>query len=377
MDRYYWYSFNLQKALAGTLVGLPATPNFTIPTSSGSSSEGTSADGGGDTDGDGETTDTGTTQPVFADSDLTFTGIVTGGPDPYYHVSLNGHKTDFDANGRIVACASLPEAIGKTLYLIEAELQQSIGATRADDAFVITKLTPRDQFAMQALSSMLAVMKRTDTFTDAAMLSICRTAYRWGEAMLAVATSKRDADDVDTTTTPTTTDDTSQQSGDGDTGTSPASDTGATMIAQAIDNLRNATLKIDNPSGEVLDTTGGGGALSFDQLPGELASDDYPFNYVLVFNTNQINAPDIPRVTRTDELLKRLKALDSQGAWLRTEGGVSNGLYIAGINTFLNAYEDEIVDRLKSYWRHNITEAIEDCCQTNNLTIPQIAYTDI
>ena len=167
---YTWKEFNLDDAIAGTLVGIK---NAQKP------------------------------------YDLSMTGKIYAltrfsGGGGLFRVSFDGYIVESDLEGKVTSCKPSNAAIeGSQLQMVTAEMGNngSVGSTvtRGDgsekyETVDINDLNPRDHFAMNALTAMLVHTDHPETFDDATCLMYSRAAYRWAQAMMIAAADSREVE---------------------------------------------------------------------------------------------------------------------------------------------------------------------------------------
>lgn len=284
MSTYNWNNtFSLQLALAGTAVGLPMTEDYSTEPS------------------------------VEQSANISLTGMLVRDrtyADAGYRASLGTAPVWCNANGLITHSPSQPDFVGKTLWLVTATIDQTTSArqTRAggESEATVAAVTPRDEFAMRALDSILRATPNVDLCDDAVMLSICRNAYRWANAMMLVAANNRDADAASAS---------SSASVDVSNGT--ATEKLLKSIATSIDALKtqtqtntaaltSATIKIDNPANDKFEVDGAGaGSINRTDLNDTAAT----LTDIVVFNSAIGNAP--LRITKANLVTALIAALDA------------------------------------------------------------------
>lgn len=193
-----------------------------------------------------------------------------------YIVSHNGINYTFDTSGKCLDRGME----GVTLRQVEATIQSTSGtaATRGSgEEVTLAALEPRDQFAISILNSLIPLLNKPESMDDANILQWCTMAYKWAQGMLVASANAR------------------KLSGGGTAGGSVSVDTSELQTASdkllnnlvaavaslkqqlAINNSNETTrqaagiklqevVKIDNPDGDKLEVSGGGGSLSFDSL---------------------------------------------------------------------------------------------------------------
>lgn len=167
---YNWKQFNLDDAIAGTLVGIKNPSKSYDLTLTGSLYDLTRfSEGGG-----------------------------------YFNVRFDGSTVKADLNGVVISCTPSHQLVYKEqqLMLVTSSMGDngSTGSTvtRGDgsekyETVEITDLEPRDHFAMNALNAMLIHADHPETFDDATCLMYSRAAYRWAQAMMIAAADAREA----------------------------------------------------------------------------------------------------------------------------------------------------------------------------------------
>lgn len=166
---YTWSTFNLQDALAGTLVGFKKTNNW----------------------------------------DLSETGLLKYVGSKYM-VVINGHNLEISSSGAILN--STPSGYSGTLQMVTASMG-STGAVGTDITrssgesgdghnaiAVLNNIEPRDQFAVQVLNAMLINADHPESFDDAKCLMFSRAAYRWAQAMMIAAADSREGESTEPST---------------------------------------------------------------------------------------------------------------------------------------------------------------------------------
>lgn len=165
---YSWLSFNLQTALAGTLVGLPDS----------------------DTDSENIGKKTGILRRTSSNSYTRYTVTIDG--DDYY----------IGESGLVVSCSD-PSKVGTNKYLkmcivklaATSGSQQSL--TRGEEAgykstISLANLEVRDTFAVYALQSLLSHCEGNPIYyDDANILSVCAASYRWAQGMMQASADAR------------------------------------------------------------------------------------------------------------------------------------------------------------------------------------------
>lgn len=387
---YTWSEFDLDAALAGMLVGFK------------------------NSDIDGGSHDT---------ANLDYTGKLmrdtsnTGTP---YKITIGGIPMWVNSSGVVKICANSTFA-NKTLYIITAEISQSVGTsqplTKADegyeDVITISSLEPRDQFAMHTLNTLLAKLDHPETFDDASIMQICAAAYRWANGMMQAAADVRKAIvasggtpsstlDVDTSeltnsekllyNIKVSLDDLKTQQNTNATANNGKMDTLATKleniksqqqtmntnistVGTKIDDLKaqtatnttnrnNATLKIDNPSGDTFDVNGaGGGVVNIDEL---LTYSGTPretgMSNILGFvnKASKWTLGEMPIKGSTGSLLSQIEAAqaDSTNNSAYYWLRKSGNTVITGISDFLGVYSQDIYNDQKANWRADIVKAV-------------------
>lgn len=158
-----WTTFDLERSKKGTLVGLEQTnPN-----------------------------------------DISMTGLlhVENGSQPPYRVALNGKTVWCNEDGVIKKSPDNASLVNQTLKNFSVDLSQdpTIVITRSGcGTTTMSSTTPRDQFAMEVLQSIINQTKGAPDLDDAAMLHAANTAYRWAQAMMFAASSYRLDDEHNT-----------------------------------------------------------------------------------------------------------------------------------------------------------------------------------
>lgn len=158
-----------------------------------------------------------------SDYDLSNTGVLI--PDKTLPLAnqktvINGVTLWINDLGAVVETMPHNDAIiGQTVLMVHATMQTTYGTrqaiTRSVDANQLTEsnvasLEPRDHFALQALTAMLAQLPRPETADDANILAVCRAAYRWAQGMMIAAADARAAVTQDAASRPTESEQSSQ-----------------------------------------------------------------------------------------------------------------------------------------------------------------------
>ena len=181
---YNWVEFNLDDALAGTLVGFRQ--------------------------GDGT-----------ADYDLSKTGRLSLGPGyENFNVNINGIKLIVDKDGNVLATnpyyadwspvttgeGEQAETTYKQLQMVTTEMgtESAVGgqATRTrgntgqstTGKVTITSMEPRDQFAVRAMQTMIGKLDHPEALDDASMLMYAYASYKWAQAMVLAMADSRNTD---------------------------------------------------------------------------------------------------------------------------------------------------------------------------------------
>ena len=166
---YNWISFNLQDALAGTLVGFRQTDAYDLSKT----------------------------------GNLTIDGTWSSPP---YKVVIEGVTLRISGDGEIVSSSPTSAYVGQTLQMVTAEMgsEGSVGSSVTRSAgssgeghtatAVISTMEPRDHFAMNVLNSMLVHMENPEAKDDATMLMYSRAAYKWAQAMMIAAADSREGE---------------------------------------------------------------------------------------------------------------------------------------------------------------------------------------
>lgn len=184
---YTWTTFNLDDALAGTLVGFQQS--------------------------DGTTT---------IDYDISKTGRLLKGPGyTDFNVNINGIKLIVDKDGNVLATnpyyepwspvttgeGEQAETTYKQLQMVTTEMGDvgSVGgkATRTRGStsgqsgptdVTITSMEPRDQFAVRAMQTMMERIDHPEALDDASMLMYAYASYKWAQAMVLAMADSRNTD---------------------------------------------------------------------------------------------------------------------------------------------------------------------------------------
>lgn len=171
---YVWSTFDLDSALAGTLVGIQQ----------------------------------------LNPSDLSKTGKLmreTSFKATPYKVIIDGYPIWVNENGLVKVCSANPDLVNNVyLKMVTATIATTQG-TRAitrssggtEDVVTVTTFEPRDQFAIQAMSALMAKLDHPENYDDAGILQVCQASYRWAKGMLQAAADAR-ADDPTPSPVPST-----------------------------------------------------------------------------------------------------------------------------------------------------------------------------
>lgn len=162
---YNWTLFNLDDALAGTLVGFAVTGKA---------------------------------------YDLSYTGTLTR-KGAAYEVKFAGYTLKVQYDGKVTEVAPANASwLNQTLQMVTTtmgdtgavggNITRSSGSsgTGYNDVAVLTNIEPRDQFAVNVLNAMLIHADHPESFNDARCLMYSRAAYRWAQAMMIAAADSRE-----------------------------------------------------------------------------------------------------------------------------------------------------------------------------------------
>ena len=164
---YNWISFNLQDALAGTLVGFMQTDAYDLSKT----------------------------------GNLTIDGVWSAPP---YKVVIEGVTLRIDKDGKVVYSTPTSAYVGQTLQMVTTVMgsEASVGSSVTRSAgssgeghtatAVLSTMEPRDHFAMNVLNAMLHHMEIPEAKDDATMLMFSRAAYKWAQAMMIAAADSRE-----------------------------------------------------------------------------------------------------------------------------------------------------------------------------------------
>lgn len=320
---YTWSDFDLQAALAGTVVGFPDNNN--------------------DSENIGKKT---------GKLRRNMTNVYTK-----YVVTINGNTCYINEDGVVAFCANSTYK-DKVLKMCEARLVSTAGSqqqtTRSageeyKSTLALSSLEVRDTFAVYAMQSLIRHCEDNPIYyDDANILSVCAASYRWAQGMMQAAADAR--------ALVTVSDGGSDDSGGGSSGgtTRSAVDvTDGTTTEKLLSNLVSAvdslttetkkltTVKVDNVTGEdgkakefKTSGSGGGASLNRDDVndTGENITD------VIVYNSAVGKAP--LRATIANFGKKLLSTLSL--SWLTKKGETS----ISDASTFFTQYKDEMATAL-------------------------------
>lgn len=163
-----WSTFNLDEALAGSLVGYPPE---------------------GDT----------------SSVDYSVSGKLHG-PGPIYKLYINGKLIKTDATGKVKQSAVSEVTVDSYLMMVTPSLDSSTavgvrsrgrtdpnppqGATATNEVN-LTVMQPRDHFAIAALKVLMERQEHPESTDDGTILALSQSAYRWAHGMVEAAYDAR------------------------------------------------------------------------------------------------------------------------------------------------------------------------------------------
>lgn len=300
-----------------------------------------------------------------------------------WSATINNVKYIFDKNGNCLNTPSGENVSNYRLYGIKTnvdlDITDSSTITRGAGSNAVTttlnSLIPKDQFAICAMEALIATMPNAISMDDATILLLATKSYKIAQAMLYIGTLARGADAQSSQSQAAVPVDAANLS---DNTQKILYNINETLKAiklqdanQHNDGIKIATvtptLKVDNPDNDEFDISGGGGGIDAAALK---AACENNLNWKTLSNRDLVSIvgfemKDGYRVPAENSISKLMKLLEDQELvtnnnsawyWLRK----SQGLDITGIESFVNAYGQDIYeDGLKDYVRQDIATAID------------------